>query len=253
MREFVVWQPIIPWRSRCWRTSPREIWSRLPLVGQHRGTHLYASTLRADEDAPTRAIIALAPDYGRYGYRHVTALLQAVSWQVDKDRVQRIWRREGLKVPQMHRPRGRLWLNDGSCVRLRPPHRSRVWSFDFVQRQTHDGQSLRIPTLVDEYRPATLPQNEARRINNVGVINTLAKAMCPHGIPENIRCDIGLDMISKDLHKWIAKAGSQILYIAPRAPRNNRFCEIFNGKLKDECLKQEIFFSPREALTIIGL
>ena len=120
------------------------------IVGQHRGTQRYVPMVPADEDALTRAIVALASEYGRYGYRRVTALLQAAGWQVGKDRVQRIWRREGLKVPQKHRPRSRLWLNGGSCVRLRPQHRNHVWSFDFVQAQTHDGRSLRVLTLIDD-------------------------------------------------------------------------------------------------------
>ncbi|MCP1545814.1 transposase InsO family protein [Methylorubrum extorquens] len=106
------------------------------IVGQHRGTQRYVPTVPADEDDLTRAVIALASEYGRYGYRRVTALLQADGWQVGKDRVQRIWRREGLKVPSRHRPRSRLWLSDGSCVRLRPLRRNHVWSFDFVQAQT---------------------------------------------------------------------------------------------------------------------
>ena len=193
-------------------------------------------TVPADEDALTRAIIALASEYGRYGYRRVTALLQAAGWQVGKDRVQRIWRREGLKVPQKHRPRSRLWLNDGSCVRLRPLHRNHVWSFDFVQAQTHDGRSLRILTLIDEHSRACLALKVARRINSVGVIEALADAMCLHGIPEHIRCDNGPEMISKALRKWVAKAGSQIQYIAPGSPWENGYCESFNGKLRDECL-----------------
>ncbi len=147
------------------------------------------STLPSDEDALTRAIIALASEYGRYGYRRVTALLQADGWQVGKDRVQRIWRREGLKVPQKHRPRSRLWLNDGSCVRLRPLHRNHVWSFDFVQARTHDGRSLRVLTLIDEHSRTCLALKVARRINSLGVIEALAEAMCLHGIPEHIRCD----------------------------------------------------------------
>jgi hypothetical protein len=108
---------------------------------------------------------------------------------VGKDRVQRIWRREGLKVPSRHRPRSRLWLNDGSCVRLRPLRRNHVWSFDFVQGQTHDGRSLRILTLIDEHTRACLALKVARRINSLGVIEALADAMCLHGIPEHIRCD----------------------------------------------------------------
>ncbi len=146
-------------------------------------------TVPADEDGLTRAIVALASEYGRYGYRRVTALLQTDGWRVGKDRVQRIWRREGLKVPSRHKPRSRLWLNDGSCVRLRPLHRNHVWSFDFVQAQTHDGRTLRILTLIDEHSRACLALKVARRINSLGVIEALAEAMCLHGIPENIRCD----------------------------------------------------------------
>ena len=106
-------------------------------------------TVPADEDALTRAIVALASAYGRYGYRRVTALLQAAGWQVGKDRVQRIWRREGLKIPQKHRPRSRLWLNDGSCVRLRPLHRNHVWSFELVADAPAFGSSKATPTTVE--------------------------------------------------------------------------------------------------------
>jgi transposase InsO family protein len=133
--------------------------------------------------------VSLASEYGRYGYRRITALLQAAGWPVGKDRVQRIWRREGLKVPKKHRPRGRLWLNDGSCIRLRPERASHVWSFDFVESRTHDGRSLRIMTLIDEYSRECLALRVARRINSFGVIETLADAMLQKGVPEHVRCD----------------------------------------------------------------
>jgi len=172
---------------------------------------------------------------------------------VGKDPGQRIWRREGLEVPQKHRPRRSLWLNDGSCVRLRPLHRKHIWSFDFVQARSCDGCSLRVLTLIDEHSRAYPTLRVARRINSVGVIEALADAMCLHGIPENIRCDKGPEMISKALRKWATKAGSQIQYIAPGSPWENGYCESFNGKLRDECLRQEIFCSLKEAQTVIGL
>ena len=126
------------------------------LLGQWRRTQRYAAIQRIDEEALTEAIVALASEYGRYGYRRITALLQRAGWHVGKDRVQRIWRREGLKVPQKQRPRGRLWLNDGSCVRLRPERANHVWSYDFVSGRTHDGRTLRILTLIDEYTRESL-------------------------------------------------------------------------------------------------
>jgi putative transposase len=118
-------------------------------------------------------MVALASQYGRYGYRRITALLVEAGWRVGCDRVQRIWRREGLKVLRKHRPRGRLWLNDGSCIRLRPRHRNHVWSYDFVEAQTHDGRRIRLMTLIDEYTRECLAIRVARRINSLGVIETL--------------------------------------------------------------------------------
>ena len=133
------------------------------LVNQPRGTQRYQLTQREDEDALTQAIVELASQYGRYGYRRITALLQRDGWQVGKDRVERIWRREGLKVPQKQKPRGRLWFNDGSCVRLRPEHGNHVWSYDFVSARTHDGRTVRVLNLIDEYTRECLMIRPERR------------------------------------------------------------------------------------------
>ena len=135
----------------------------------------------------TRAIITLASKYGRYGYRRIAVMLREAGWPVGKDRVERIWRREGLKVPKKQRPRGRLWLNDGSCVRLRPERAKHVWSYDFVSAATHDGRSLRLLTLIDEYTRECLAIRVARRLGSQGVIETLADVMLGRGIPECLR------------------------------------------------------------------
>jgi transposase InsO family protein len=145
----------------------------------------------------TRAIVSLASQYGRYGYRRITSLLVDAGWQVGCDRVQRIWRREGLKVPRKQRPRGRLWLNDGSCIRLRPQHRNHVWSYDFVEAQTHDGRKLRLMTLIDEFTRECLAIRVARRINSFGVIDTMADVMIERGVPEHVRSDNGAEMTAK--------------------------------------------------------
>jgi transposase InsO family protein len=144
---------------------------------------------RTDEDELTQAILALAAKYGRYGYRRITVLLQGAGWPVGKDRVQRIWRREGLKVPQKQRARGRLWLGDGSCVRLRPERANHVWSYDFVKAMTHDGRALRILVVIDEYTRECLALRVARRLGSLQVIETLADVMLVRGIPEHIRSD----------------------------------------------------------------
>ena len=145
----------------------------------------------------------------------MTALLNESGIDVGKDRVQRIWRREGLKVPQKQPKRGRLWLTDGSCVRLRPGHRNHVWSFDFVETQTHDGRRLRLMTLIDEFTRKCLAIRVARRINAIGVIETLADAMLFEGTPLHIRSDNGPEMVAKVLRQWLAGLGTKSLYIEP--------------------------------------
>ncbi len=159
------------------------------IVGQPRGTQRYSVIVRADEDALARAILVLAAQCGRYGYRRITALPNSAGWTVGTDRVQRIWRREGLKVPKKQKPQGRLWLNDGSCIRLRPERRNHVWSYDFVEAQTHDGRKVRLMTLIDEFTRECLAIQVARRINGMGVIEAMADAMIVHGVPEHISSD----------------------------------------------------------------
>jgi putative transposase len=221
------------------------------LLQQGRGTQRYAPLRRLDEAALTRAIIALAGRYGRYGYRRVTALLNQSGWPVGKDRVQRIWRREGLKVPQKQRPRERLWLNDGSCVRLRPERPNHVWSYDFVAALTHDGRTLKILTLLDEYTRECLALRVERRLGSEAVIETLAAVMTTHGIPAHLRSDNGPEFIAQQLRRWLHGVGAAPLYIEPGSPWENGYCESFNGKLRDECLNGEIFYSLREAQIVI--
>ena len=216
------------------------------LLGQWRGTQRYAPMLRSDEDGLSRAIIALATRYGRYGYRRITALLQGAGSQVGKDRVQRVWRREGLRVPQKQRPRGCLWLNEGSCVRLRPGRANHVWSYDFVSAMTHEGRSLRLLTLIDEYTRECLAIRVARRLGSQEVIDTLAEVMLVRGVPEYLRSDNGPEFVAWELRQWLAKLGTGTLYIEPGGPWENGYCESFNGKLRDECLNGEIFYSLKE-------
>jgi putative transposase len=221
------------------------------LLGQWRRTQRYAAIQRIDEDALTRDIITLASAYGRYGYRRITALLQDTGWHVGKDRVQRIWRREGLKVPQKQRPRRRLWLNDGSCVRLRPERANHVWSYDFVSARTHDGRTIRMLTLIDEYTRECLAIRVARRLGRYEVIEALADVMLLRGTPEHIRSDNGPEFVAEELRKWLARVGIGTLYIEPGSPWENGYCESFNGKLRDECLNGEIFYSLKEAQIVI--
>ncbi len=223
------------------------------LANQPRGTQRYQPIARADEEPLTEAIVELASEYGRYGYRRITALLRDRGWAVGRDRVERIWRREGLKVPARHKPRRRLWLNDGSCMRRRPEHRNHVWSYDFVEARTHDGRSLRLLTLIDEYTRECLAIRVARRLNSFHVIETLGEAMLQHGTPEHVRSDNGAEMRAQRVRSWLDTVGTRPMFIEPGSPWENGYCESFNGKLRDECLNGEIFYSLKEARVVIEM
>ena len=221
------------------------------LLGQWRGTQRYEAIQRLDEDELTAAAIALASQYGRYGYKKIAALLQSAGWKVGRNRVEQIWRREGLKVPKKQRPRRRLWLNDGSCFRRRPERANHVWSYDFVSARTHDGRTLRILTLIDEYTRECLALRVARRLNSWDVIETLSDVMLWREIPEHIRSDNGPEFVSQQLRAWLRNLGTGPLYIEPGSPWENGYCESFNGRLRDECLNGEIFYSLKEAQIVI--
>jgi putative transposase len=157
------------------------------VLGQHRSTQRKVPRGRDDEEALTADIVALAREYGRYGYRKITALLRAAGWVVNAKRVERIWRREGLKVPQMQPKKGRLWLNDGSCVRLRPEHPNHDWAYDFVEDRTHDGRKFRMLNVVDEFTHECLAIRVARKLKAAEVIDLLSDLFILRGVPSHIR------------------------------------------------------------------
>jgi putative transposase len=142
-----------------------------------------------DEDRLTADIIELATQYGRYGYRPVTALLNQAGWHVNHKRVERIWQREGLKVPPKQKKRSRLWLNDGSCIRLRPERPNHVWSYDFVQDRTHDGRPYRILVILDEFTREALMLRVDRKLNSTDVLDALTDLFILRGPPDYIRSD----------------------------------------------------------------
>ena len=159
------------------------------MLGQHRSTQRKVPSGRADENVLTADIIALASQYGRYGYRRITALLREAGWAVNVKRVERIWRREGLKVPQKQPKKGRLWLNDGSCIRLRPERSNHVWSYDFVEARTHDGRKFRMLNLIDEFSRECLAIRVDRRLRSTDVIDVLSDLFILRGVPDHIRSD----------------------------------------------------------------
>ena len=199
----------------------------------------------------TARIVALAGEYGRYGYRRITAMLRAEGWAVNHKRVERIWRQEGLKVPMKQPKRRRLWLNDGSCVRRRAEYRNHVWSYDFVMDRTHDGRAIRMLTIVDEYTRECLAIDVARRHNSQDVLYRLGELFVHRGSPVYIRSDNGPEFTAKAVREWLSRVSVQTLFIEPGSPWENGYIESFNGKLRDELLDGEIFYTLIETQVLI--
>jgi putative transposase len=221
------------------------------VLGQVRSTQRQARGVSGEEERLVARIIALATRYGRYGYRRITNLLRAEGWRVNHKRVERIWRQEGLKVPQKQPKRRRLWFNDGSCIRLRPERKNHVWSYDFMAARTHDGRAFRILTILDEYTRECLSIRVARRITAQDVIYELGDLFLEKGIPEHIRSDNGPEFTARAIRQWLRDLGVKTLYIEPGSPWENGYIESFNGKLRDELLNGEIFTTLFEAQVLI--
>jgi len=221
------------------------------VLGQHRSTQRKKPKERADEAALTGAIIRLATQYGRYGYRRIAAMLRSEGWAVNLKRVERIWRREGLKVPHKQPKKSRLWLNDGSCIRLRPEHPNHVWSYDFVEDRTHNGRKFRMLNIIDEFTRECLSIRIARKLNSTDVIDVLSDLFILRGVPGHIRSDNGPEFAARAVRDWIVAVGAKTAFIEPGSPWENGYCESFNSKLRDELLNGEIFYSLAEARTVI--
>ncbi|XCA03187.1 IS3 family transposase [Sphingobium sp. SJ10-10] len=219
---------------------------------QHRSTQRHRPKDDGDEQRLTADIVALAKDYGRYGYRRIHALLGHAGWQVSLSVVERIWRREGLKVPKRQPKRRRLWLGDGSCIRMRPQHRGHVWSYDFVEDQTRNGRKFRMLNIIDEFSRECLAMVPLRRFRSNDVIDVLADLFIEHGPPEHIRSDNGPEFVAHAVREWLGRLGVTTLYIEPGSPWENGYIESFNARLRDELLNGEIFYSLDEVRCVTG-
>jgi transposase InsO family protein len=220
-------------------------------IGQLRSSYRYQAKPDPDQDRLRDRVCEVASEFSRYGYRQVTNILKMEGFEVGKDRVYRIWREEGLKVPQKAPKRSRLWVADGSLIRLRPEHRHHVWSYDFVADRTHNGTPYKILNIIDEFSRECLASFVARRIRSQDVILVLADLFLKHGCPKHIRSDNGPEFVAKLLKNWLKGLQVKPLYIEPGSPWENGYCESFNGKMRFELLDGEIFYTLTEARIII--
>ncbi len=220
-------------------------------LGQARSTQRHIPKVRDDEAALTKRIVEIAGEYGRYGYRRITAMLWQEGWRVNHKRVERIWRQEGLKVPMKQPKRARLWLADGSCVRRRAERPNHVWSYDFVQDRTHDGRAFRMLTIVDEWTRESLAIEVDRRLNSQRVLDVLGRLFVERGVPEHIRSDNGPEFTAMAVRDWLGRLDVAPLFIAPGSPWENGYIESFNGRLRDELLNGELFYTLKEAQILV--
>lgn len=218
---------------------------------QPRSTQRQAPIVTAFDSKVREEVVRLACQYGRYGYRRVTETMQKEGWRINHKRVARLWRQEGLKVPQKQPKRRRLWLNDGSCIRLRPEYKNHVWSYDFVADRTSNAKAYRMLTVLDEYSRKSLAIEVKRSLSSHDVIEVLARLFIERGLPDYIRSDNGSEFTAKIVRKWLERLGVQTLFIEPGSPWENGYIESFNGKLRDELLNGEIFDTLLEAKIII--
>ena len=200
-----------------------------------------------DEPRLVEDTTRLAAQYGRYGYRRILELLQREGWMIGHKRVERIWKREGLKVPRRQPKRRRLWLGDGSCIRLRPQWKDHVWSYDFVEGRTSDGRKLRFLNILDEFTRECLPIDVGRSLTSEDVLCRLTELFVTRGLPDYIRSDNGSEFIAKAVREWLERLGVKTLFIEPGSPWENGYIESFNGKFRDEFLNRELLDTLLEA------
>ena len=210
---------------------------------QPRTSQRYRSKPRDDERALVKRMLELVRERPRFGYRRIAALLRKEFWRASATRIYRLWRREGLKVPQKKRKRRRLGKSENGCHRRRAEHKDHVWCWDFVFDHTTSGSTLKWLSIVDEYTRECLALKVDRSITSEDVIDTLAELFAMRGVPRHIRSDNGPEFIARAIQRWLAQVEVETLYVEPGSPWENGFAESFHSRLRDEFLALEVFES----------
>ena len=224
------------------------------IAGQHRSSQRY-EPVTARDDAALRAALRAVPKakhQARFGHRRAHAVLVADGWNVNRKRVQRLWREEGLRVPARKRQRqrtGESTAPDGRLVAQRPGH---LWSIDFLSDSTTDGRQLRVLNVVDEFTRQAVVVHAARSITADDLVAHLEAATRQYGVPELVRMDNGTELTAHALRDWCRFAHVTTKYIDPGAPWQNSYVESFNSRLRDELLDLEQFTCLAEARVLLA-
>lgn len=217
------------------------------MVDQPRSTQRYQGCPRSDEAALCRRLRELVRRRPRFGYRRLTAVLRQEGWRVNAKRVQRLCRKEGLKVRRRSRKRRAIGQSGNACHVQHATRKDQVWCWDFAFDRTNSGTTLKWLSIVDEFTRECLALKVDRSITSEDVLDTLAELLAMRGVPECIRSDNGPEFISQAIQEWLTRLKINALYIAPGSPWQNGYAESFHSKLRDEFLSQEEFASLRDA------
>jgi len=221
------------------------------VISQPRMTQRYKTKQPDKDQALTVEIRKLAKKHKRYGYRMITAKLRQEGWNVNHKRVQRIWQKEGLQVPYRRKFKKAKGGSENSCAVRKAEHINHVWTYDFMSDQTEDGRSLKFLTVLDEFTRESLTIEVGRSIKSKDVIAVLEYLFTVRGAPKFIRSDNGPEFIADAIKKWLQNKHVGTLYIEPGSPWENGYIESFNGKLRDEILNREVFYSVKEAKVVV--
>ena len=221
------------------------------MIGVARST-LHYKPPPQDDDRLRLALVRLAKQYGRYGYRKVGELLAVEGWKVNHKKVERLWREEGLQLPQRQKKRKRLYHHDASVIRLRPRYPNHVWAIDFVHDKLSNGRPYKMLTVIDEYTREALCVAVAPRMGSADVLEALYPLLLARGKPEYLRSDNGSEFIAAPLQEWLSRVGIKPIQIYPGSPWENGYNERFNGTLRREVLNAEWFSSIDQARIVIN-
>lgn len=220
------------------------------VLEQPRSTQRYHRKPASDEAVLVARMHELVRQHPRFGYRRIAVLLKREGFQAGFDRVYRLWRREGLKVPKTPRKKRRLGSSAHGCVRHSVERQNQVWAWDFIFDRTASGTSLKWLSVVDEFTRECLCLKVARRMTSQDIIEVLRGLFVAHGVPQHLRSDNGPEFIAKALREWLERSSVGSLYIAPGSPWENGYTESFHSKLRDEFLGCEVFESVRDAMSL---
>lgn len=221
------------------------------VLNQPRSTQRYRPRENRFERSLVAEILKLVKKHPRYGYRRTSVLLRREGWRVNHKRICRLWRLEGLQVPQKQRKKRRLGDGANACHRLRAEYPNHVWSYDFLFERTEDGRPLKLLTVIDEFTRRSLVIEVRRSFCHLDVIDTLTGLFRQFGTPRCIRSDNGSELIAAELRKWLRQSRVGTLYIEPGAPWENGYSESFHSRLRDELLNGELFYSLEEAQMLV--